>query len=48
VVHDKMSLVDSAKDNVLSEKAKLDAYVDIKISMEKWWRKMKHEKTEVN
>ena len=43
-----MSLVDSSKEDVLSEKAKLDAYVDIKISMEKWWRKVRHEKTEFN
>ncbi|MFR2850937.1 AAA family ATPase [Hungatella sp.] len=45
---DEMSLVDSSKEDVLSEKAKLDAYVDIKISMEKWWRKVRHEKTEFN
>lgn len=45
---DEMSLVNASREDALVENAKLDAYVQIKISMEKWWKKIKHEKEENN
>ncbi|WP_373266148.1 hypothetical protein [Hungatella hathewayi] len=45
---DEMSLVNASREDALVENAKLDAYVQIKISLEKWWKKIKHEKEENN
>lgn len=43
---DEMSLVESAERDLLVEQAKLRQLVKDKISIEKYWRKLKHEEEE--
>lgn len=43
---DTLCILESDKEAIIREQAKLDALVFVKISTEKYWRKLKHEEEE--